>query len=122
MVDVEAIWADDWPSSLSTLLIFPRFSCSEPPLTPTPTLVSSRKLHAGNNRGDEGRARETRRCCFELWEFVKVEDGGGNGAVNEKAEVGGSLELAVWLAITVVQEQVGFSASVVGGRSVAYRS
>lgn len=51
-----------------------------------------------------------------------MEDGGGNGAVNEKAEVGGSLELAVWLAITVVQEQVGFSASVVGGRSVAYRS
>lgn len=71
------------------------------------TEVSSRKVQAGTWRGDEGRARETRRCLAAdgLEEepedvaavmvvsnvVVRVgdEDGGGKGAVKEKvAEVG----------------------------------
>ena len=46
-------------SSVSILLILPLFSDIA-----TPTLVSSRKLHAGNCRGEEGSASDTRRCCL----------------------------------------------------------
>lgn len=41
--------------------------------------VSSRKLHAGTRRGEEGSASETRRCLR-----VEVDEEDGGGAVNEK--------------------------------------
>lgn len=51
-----------------------------------PRLVSSRKLHAGKIRGDDGRARDTRRCCLWLSGLNSangVGPFGGNGAVKE---------------------------------------
>lgn len=60
--------------------------------------VSSRKLHAGTSRGeDEGRARETRRCLTTLARRGSAL--GGNGAVNEKSEVGGFASNLGWAEV-----------------------
>lgn len=61
-----------------------------------PRPVSSRKVQAGNKRGEDGRARDTRRCLDEEAGLVETENddvdedegGGGNGAVKEKADAG----------------------------------
>jgi hypothetical protein len=49
-------------------------------------LVSSRKLHAGTRRGEDGKAKETRLC------FAGVDVEAGKGAVNEKVGVDGGLK------------------------------
>ncbi len=53
-------------SSLQIRRIFPFFSGTRVDVEapPTPTLVSSLKLQAGNCRGEEGRASDTRLCCL----------------------------------------------------------
>ena len=57
----------------------------------TPTPVSSRKLNAGNRRGEDGKASETRRCLSgEATEDIDAEVGSGKGALNENVEVEGS--------------------------------
>ena len=48
--------------------------------------MSSRKLHAGTNRGEDGSAIETR-LCFTVPTGPLVDT--GNGAVNENVEVDG---------------------------------
>jgi hypothetical protein len=45
--------------------------------------VSSRKSHAGTRRGEEGNARETRRC---LTADVDGDDEEGKGAVKENVD------------------------------------
>ena len=46
--------------------------------------MSSRKLQAGTSRGDDVRARETRRCF--TGETAEVEAPEGKGALKEKVE------------------------------------
>ena len=60
-------------SSTAILLIFPAFFSPVPlPVLPAlewvvePTVVSSLKLQAGKMRGEEGRARETRRRALDV--------------------------------------------------------
>ena len=49
--------------------------------------VSSRKSQAGTRRGDEGRARETRRCLRADADGAETTvDDDGNGAVKEKVD------------------------------------
>ena len=72
-------------------------------LAPTPTLVSSRKLQAGNWRGEDGSASDTRLCCLcgDVEELDNGSDGGGKGAVNEKVDVDGSLTRGVRLVVAM---------------------
>ena len=67
------------------LRILPLFSGTRAEVSGTwdSTPVSSRKSHAGTRRGDEARARETRRCFTADIDGVEEE---GRGAVNEKVE------------------------------------
>lgn len=51
--------------------------------------MSSRKFHAGNSRGEDGNASETRRCFRD--EDALGESDSGNGAVNENVDDDGSL-------------------------------
>ena len=60
--------------------------------------MSSRKVHAGNTRGDEGRASETRRWGFTACD-VDAAGEGGNGAVNENVDdTNGGADVAEALA------------------------
>lgn len=96
--DVDGIGIESSSSfSLAMRRILPFFSgstaelCEERPAA-TPTVVSSRKLHAANWRGDEGKARETRRCCFREGLAEAADDEGGNGAVNENVDDDGGID------------------------------
>ena len=54
--------------------------------------MSSRKLQAGKTRGEDGRARETRRCCFVCEDKALAGDG-GYGAVKEKVDENGCADV-----------------------------
>ena len=92
-------------SSLAILRILPFFSGTrgDGAAAATPTLVSSRKLHAGNWRGDEGSASDTRRCCLCGVSDTLDEGSWGcwKGAVKEKVEVEGSLASGVTLVVVM---------------------
>ena len=50
--------------------------------------VSSRKLQAGTSLGEEGSAKDTRRCFKG-----RLLEGAGNGALNEKVDVEGGVHV-----------------------------
>lgn len=53
--------------------------------------VSSRKLQAGTSLGEEGSARDTRRCF--KGRQPDDDEAAGNGALNEKVDVEGGLHI-----------------------------
>ena len=74
-------------SPLASLRIFPRGSWGARGSRP----VSSRKVQAGTWRGEDGRARETRRClCRAAAVADAAVDEVGKGAVNENVDDGGA--------------------------------
>lgn len=92
-------------SSVAIRRILPFFSGTrfDGDVAPTPTLVSSRKLHAGNCRGEDGRASDTLLCCLcgDKEELEEESEGRGKGAVNEKVDVDGILARGVTVVVVM---------------------
>lgn len=109
-------------SSVAIRRILPLFSgvyvavdaspSGSPECTPSP--VSSRKLHAGKMRGEDGSASETRRC------FASDDVGdGGNGAVNENVDEDGIVDVeGAAEAIVVGERESASGLRYPGGSSV----
>jgi hypothetical protein len=55
--------------------------------------VSSRKLHAGTNLGDDGSANDTRRCLSGVFVAEDDDEVAGKGALNEKVDADGGLHV-----------------------------
>lgn len=69
--------------------------------------MSSLKLQAGKTFGDEGSARDTRRCLMVPF-AAPPDDVGGNGAVNENVDDDGTVMLEILGSCCVDTDMVGF--------------